>query len=272
MYQVKKLNHGGVEMLNTTIGQLLLIVFSFLLVIVFSGKKVFASQPEPEFPPRIFIVGDSTACNYPQSQAPRAGWGQILQEFFADEVEVVNAAASGRSSKSFIAEQRLEKVLSSIEPGDYLFIQFGHNDQKPEVERHTDPFTTYQEYLSNYINGAREKGAIPILLTPVNRRNFDANGKLKLTHGDYPAAMIQLGKKLNVPVIDIGAKSQVLFEQWGPEGTKRLFLWLKPGEHPNYPEGVEDNTHFCETGAVEIAKLVVEGIRELDLPLASYLK
>jgi lysophospholipase L1-like esterase len=260
-------------MLNTTIGQFLLVILtSFLLLIVLPGKKGLAGEAGQELPPRIFIVGDSTACNYPPSQAPRAGWGQVLPEFFGDEVEVVNAAASGRSSKSFIAEKRLDKVLSGIEPGDYLLIQFGHNDQKPDAERHTDPFTTYQEYLRVYINSAREKGVIPILLTPVNRRNFAAGGKLKLTHGEYPAAMQQLGEELNVPVIDLGAKSQVLFEAWGETGTKKLFLWLKPGEHPNYPEGVEDNTHFCVTGAVEIAKLVVEGIRELALPLAAYLK
>ncbi|NLW55509.1 MAG: rhamnogalacturonan acetylesterase [Firmicutes bacterium] len=256
----------------TTIGQFILLILASLFLLVSVEKKVLASQPSTEPSLRLFIVGDSTASNYPPSAAPRAGWGQVLQGFLNDRVAVVNAAASGRSSKSFIAEQRLEKVLNSLAPGDYLFIQFGHNDAKPDVERHTDPFTTYQEYLSIYINGAREKGAIPILLTPVNRRNFDANGKLKLTHGDYPAAMIQLGEKLNVPVIDLGAKSQVLFEEWGEEGTKQLFLWLKPGEHPNYPEGVEDNTHFCETGAREVAKLVVEGIRELALPLAAYLK
>lgn len=256
-----------------TLWSSLLIILCFLgLLFGFPGKKALASQALPGQPLRLFIVSDSTACNYGADVYPRAGWGQVIRYFFSEQVEVVNAAASGRSSKSFIDEKRLDRVLAQIKEGDYLLIQFGHNDSKPEAVRFTDPFTTYQDYLRQYIDGARAKGAIPVLLTPVNRRNFAAGGKLCLTHGDYPAAMLQLGEKLNVPVLEIGAKSQVLFEKLGREGTKKIFLWLQPGEHPNYPEGIEDNTHFCEAGATEIAKLVVEGIKELSLPLASYIR
>lgn len=220
----------------------------------------------------IFIAGDSTASTYPENRAPRAGWGQVFGQFFNEPVRVQNAAVSGRSSKSFIDEGLLNGIWDQIQPGDYLFIQFGHNDEKNEDPlRYTDPATTFRTYLTQYIEGARRKGATPILLTPVNRRKFDA-GTLVLTHGAYVPAIIELASELQVPLIDMCAKSQVLFEQLGEEGAKTVFLWLQPGDSPNYPQGESDNTHFSVTGAYAIAKLVVQGIRELNLPLAAYLK
>jgi len=220
----------------------------------------------------VFIAGDSTACDYEPAVAPRTGWGQVLNRFFDEEhVEIVNRAVSGRSSKSFINEGLLAKILADIKAGDYLLIQFGHNDPKKEdPHRYADP-DAYQTYLAQYVNGARKAGANPVLITPVNRRKFE-NGKLIPTHGVYPEAMIKLARELQVPLIDLTERSRVLFEKLGPEETKRLFLWLKPGENGNYPEGIQDDTHFLETGALEVAKLIVAGIRELDLPLAKYLK
>lgn len=221
---------------------------------------------------KIFIAGDSTACDYEPSRAPRAGWGQMIGRFFdQNRVVIANRAISGRSSMSFINEGALGGILADIKSGDYLLIQFGHNDAKKEdPSRYTDP-ATYQTYLSQYVNGARQAGANPVLITPVNRRSFE-QGRLVSTHGRYPEAMIALAKKEKVPLIDLTERSRVLFEALGEEKTKELFLWLKPGVSVNYPEGVQDDTHFAEKGAVEIAKLIVQGIKELNLPLAKYLR
>jgi lysophospholipase L1-like esterase len=218
---------------------------------------------------RIFLVGDSTVANYPEHEAPMAGWGQVFDSFLTDQATIYNEAMCGRSSNSFIEEGRLKNVLENIQCDDYLFIQFGHNDQKSYG---TQPFTTYQFYLTQYITGAREKGAIPVLITPVHRRNFDREGELVNTLDDYPEAMLQLATKLDVPLIDLWGKTEVLYQSLGAEGSKQLFVWFEPNEHPNYPEGIHDNTHFCKNGAIKIARLVTEGIQELKLPLAAYVK
>lgn len=215
---------------------------------------------------QLFLAGDSTVSEYGASAAPRAGWGQRIGECLKTDMVVRNEAASGRSSKSFIEEGRLERILEQIQCGDYLFVQFGHNDQKPD-ERRTEPYGTFQQYLRRYVDSARQKKAIPALITPVQRRSFDTQGRLKHTHGDYPDAMRQLAAELQVPLIDLTLKSGRLLQSLRPEASKKLFLWLEPGEHPNYPDGAEDNTHFCEYGAGEIAKLVVQGAREAGLLL-----
>ncbi len=221
---------------------------------------------------KIVVVGDSTASNYSAAQAPRTGWAQTFQQFFTSEVEVKNHAASGRSSKSFIAEGRLTAALRDLNAGDYLFIQFGHNDAKSDdASRYTSPFTTFKETLMTYIEAAREKGAFPVLLTPIERRRFN-NGVAGSSHGNYPVAMIQLGQELDVPVIDMTSKTRVMYNQLGTEKTKEIFLWLASGEHPNYPNGIEDNTHLQEYGAIEVGKLVVAGLKELNLPLVDFLK
>ncbi|MBT2758995.1 rhamnogalacturonan acetylesterase [Mesobacillus foraminis] len=221
----------------------------------------------------VYLAGDSTVSSYDQPLAPRMGWGQVLDRYFDDKIVVKNEASSGRSSKSFIDEGRLDAILDEIEKGDYLFIQFGHNDQKIEdPSRYTEPYSTYKSYLKQYIDGARAKNALPVLVTPVERRRFTAEGLARDSHGEYPAAMKELAKEENVPVIDLTAKSKSLFQELGPEATKEVFLWLEPGEHMNYPEGVQDNTHFQEAGAEKIAVLVAEGLKELKLvPLRNHL-
>jgi lysophospholipase L1-like esterase len=247
-------------------------VMVILVLSLLSGACGTKGGDKPTMPAiTIYLAGDSTVASYPGERAPLAGWGQFIGTYFTDRVTIINAAESGRSSKSFIDEGRLQKIADEIKKGDYLFVQFGHNDEKTDKERHTDPYTTYQSHLKQYIDGAREKGAIPVLVTPMNRRNFNQNGTLAMTHGVYPAAMIQLGKELQVPVIDLHMSSKKLFEQLGDEPTKKLFLWLAPGENANYPEGSKDNTHFNEYGASEMAKLVVQGIREAKLPLLDYM-
>ncbi|ULT58194.1 rhamnogalacturonan acetylesterase [Neobacillus drentensis] len=220
-------------------------------------------------PVQIFLAGDSTVANCPPHEAPMAGWGQVIQSFFTDEVKVHNHAKGGASTNSFIEEGRLETILESIQPGDYLFIQFGHNDQKTYG---TEAFTTYQSYLTEYINGAREKGATPILITSVNRRQFDEKNNLIHSLGDYPQSMIQLAERLEVKLIDLLTKTRKLYESLGVEGSKQLFTWFEPNAHPNYPEGIKDTTHFCEHGAREVAKLVIEGIQELQLPITDFIK
>ncbi|KAF0995309.1 rhamnogalacturonan acetylesterase [Geobacillus sp. TFV-3] len=231
-----------------------------------------ASKAGKETVITIYLAGDSTVAAVPRSRTPRTGWGEMLGAWFDDKVVVKNMAASGRSAKSFVEEGRLSRILHEMKQGDYLFIQFGHNDEKVnDPARCTEPFTSYQAYLKQYIDGARVKGATPVLITPVERRRFSADGQALNSHGLYPAAMKALGEREHVPVIDLTTKSRQRFEQLGPEQTKQLFLWLAPGEHPNYPHGIKDNTHFHERGAKEIARLIVEGIIELNLPLRRHL-
>lgn len=221
----------------------------------------------------VFLAGDSTVSTYPSSKSPKAGWGQMIDEMFDEQIVVKNLAVPGRSSKSYIEEGRLEKLLKQIKKGDYLFIQFGHNDQKVhDPTRYTDPDTTYKNYLKQYIEGARKKGAFPILITPVERRSFTLEGKAIDTHHKYPAAMIELGREEHVPVIDLTMKSKKLFQEMGADQTKKIFLCLKAGEYPNYPNGITDNVHFQENGAREMAKLVLEGIEEQKLPLWEYIR
>lgn len=220
----------------------------------------------------IFLVGDSTVSNYDESVAPRKGWGQVFGKFLDEDVTIYNQARSGRSSKSFIHEGHLSEVERLIQAGDYLLIQFGHNDSKPDKARATEPFTSYQDYLRQYIKLAKDKHAFPILITPVQRRSFNDDGHFYETHEDYPNAMKQIAQTSNVPLIDLTTMSRELYERLGPEESKKLFLWFKPGENDNYPDGIQDDTHFSTHGANEIAKLIIQGLRSLDLPLTRYIK
>ncbi|GAF63976.1 putative esterase [Bacillus sp. TS-2] len=218
---------------------------------------------------KIYLAGDSTVANYPKTSAPMAGWGQFLHLFVKEGVEIVNEATNGRSSKSFIEEGRLEKIQNNLKTGDYVFIQFGHNDQKSD-ERGTDPHTTYPEYLKKYLNVAKSAQAHPILITPVERRRFSAEGEFLPAHGEYPNAVKALAIQENIALIDLRKRSQMLMEELGHEQSKLLFTQLEKGEHPNYPEGVIDNTHFNESGAKEIAKLVVKEIHSLNHSLKKW--
>ncbi|WP_235714553.1 rhamnogalacturonan acetylesterase [Neobacillus dielmonensis] len=221
-------------------------------------------------PQRVFLAGDSTVEDVKPEQGIKKGWGQQIPPFFTDEVEFINKAAGGRSTMSFINEGRLAEILDEIKAGDFLFIQFGHNDQKMEDEtRGTDPFTTFQEYLTQFINGAREKGAIPILLTPVNRRTFDESGKVLNSLGDYPEAVRQLAVSQGVLLIDLFEKSKALFEKVGAEAAKQFFAWYE--QEPKKRDPKVDDTHFSAFGATKIAELVTEGIKELGLPISDYL-
>jgi lysophospholipase L1-like esterase len=214
-------------------------------------------------PRAIYIVGDSTASTYDQNEAPLAGWGQALPLFLDPRNQVVvNYALSGASSKSFLASGRLDTILSEIQPRDHLLISFGHNDEHEGAAFHTDPFTTYQVYLTRYISEARRRLAHPVLVTSVERRRFDLNGNAYPSHRDYPEAMRQLGRRLHVPVIDLEAISLELWQRFGPENTKKYFLWLSPLEYPNYPKGMSDDTHFQAFGAIGLARIVARSLVE----------
>jgi len=214
-------------------------------------------------PIRVFVAGDSTASTYASSLAPRAGWGQALPVFLTLNAEAVNVAKSGASSKSFVDLGLLDHILARIKPGDRLLISFGHNDEKIEdPARYTEPSTTYKSYLSQYIDRSRAKGAVPVLITSVERRRFTGTGVISPTHGAYPAAMRELAIAKRVPLIDLTASSTALWNQSGVEGTKKHFLHLAAGQHPNYPDGVQDNTHFQAFGAIEVARLVASSLRD----------
>lgn len=222
---------------------------------------------------KMFIAGDSTVTDQKQGGAPYAGWGQMLPALFKHDVCVDNYAVSGRSSKSFIDEGRLTVIAKQIKAGDFLLIQFGHNDEKNDPVRATDPFTTYKQYLSQYIEVARTHGATPILITPVSRRYFGTDGILTDTHGDYIVAMKELATEQQVLLIDLAEQTKLLLELLGEEQSKSLFVWLYPGEYINFPDGMEDNTHFQEQGALQVARLVAESIRTLAIqPLLMYLR
>ncbi|OCT15563.1 GDSL family lipase [Paenibacillus pectinilyticus] len=246
------------------------------LKLTFTGRAPRINAMEIEPAPSVcmlFLAGDSTVTDQPTDGYPYAGWGQMLPLFVKADAAVANYALSGRSSLSFIREGVLDTIWSKIKPHDYLLIQFGHNDQKPDEARYTEPYTTYKQTLQTYIDGARERGAFPILVTSVQRRFFEEDGTLRDTHGDYLTAMRELAEAEEVPLIDLAARSKALFEALGPEATKQLFMWLAPGEFLNFPDGVEDNTHFQQQGGIEVAKLVLAGLRELKLqPLSLYLR
>ncbi|WP_257535977.1 rhamnogalacturonan acetylesterase [Metabacillus litoralis] len=245
----------------------------FVALSIIKGHETFAIMNfHEEEKVHIYLAGDSTVSTYKKTLAPRMGWGQVLDEMFNERVMIHNEAVSKRSSKSFYNEGRLTKIVNHLQQGDYLFIQFGHNDEKVnDPSRYTEPFTTYKKYLKKYILAARSKGAFPVLITPVERRKFSPDGHIVHTHGDYPKAMKQLAEEENVPVIDLTSKSNQLFSKLGANKTKELFLWLPPNKNPHFPEGKKDNTHFQERGAYIVASLVIDGIKELNLPIKEHI-
>ncbi|KUM81854.1 rhamnogalacturonan acetylesterase [Streptomyces curacoi] len=198
----------------------------------------------------LYIAGDSTAAQKYAGAAPETGWGMALPFFLHKDRPVSNHAVNGRSSKSFVDEGRLDVVLAAIRPGDLLLIQFAHNDEKAtDPTRYTEPWTTYQDYLRLYIDGARARGARPVLATAVERRRFDASGNAVPTHGDYPAAMRALAQEERVTLLDIQALSLALWQRLGVEETKKYFNWTATEQ---------DNTHFNPPGAIAVARLVAQ--------------
>ena len=217
--------------------------------------------------PAIYIIGDSTV---EDNKPPFRGWGWALPEFVREGIAVKNHALSGRSSRSFWEEGLFTPVAEHITVGDMLLIQFGHNDEKDD-ERHTDPATTFPEHLMRYVNAAREKLALPVLLTPVSRRFFSEPTSLMYTHGEYPRAIRDLAEKEGLPLCDLEADSRRLYLSLGPDKTAELFVRLAPGENPDFPDGHDDKTHFNAYGAKKIAELVAGELRSVPA-CAEYLK
>ncbi|WP_265446703.1 GDSL-type esterase/lipase family protein [Acetivibrio straminisolvens] len=228
--------------------------------------KVFLSsafQPVSEDKITIYIASDSTAQSYGASYAPQAGWGQFLGQYFTSNVVIANRAIAGRSSKSFVDEGRLDSILNEIKPGDYLLIQFGHNDATiSNPDRYAAPYTTYKEYLAKYVDGARQKGAIPVLITPVGRLNYKNNVFVN-DFPDYCTAMKQVAAEKNVKLIDLMTKSLNYYTSIGYNETYKLFM---------VSVNNTDYTHFTEKGALQIARLVAEGVKEINLDISKYLK
>jgi lysophospholipase L1-like esterase len=214
----------------------------------------------------IFLIGDSTMADKRVEAFPETGWGMPFRYFFDSTVAVHNHAKNGRSTNSFIRENLWSAVNGKLKTGDYVFIQFGHNDEaKEKTERYTTP-VEYKANLEGFVRDCRRKNAIPVLLTPVTRRKF-AEGKVTETHLGYSEIVRRVAAETRTPLIDLDRKSQQLLQRFGEEQSRLLFLHLYPGEHPNYPEGKTDNTHFSELGARLVAQLVLEGIREQHLDL-----
>lgn len=211
----------------------------------------------------IYLAGDSTCAYNDISSYPQIGWGQTLHMYMTNDVIIHNHAMNGRSSKSFITEGRLELIENELQPGDLLLIQFGHNDQKEEETKRTDPYTSYQAYLTKYIEAARSKGATPILLTSLYRRFFDAGIIRDFVHFDFPEAMKDLAVRQDVPLIDVCQISKLWMIQEGEEATKPYFMHLEPDVYVNYPKGLQDNTHLRFEGAVKVAGFVAEGLKGL---------
>ena len=215
----------------------------------------------------VYLIGDSTLSIKDPKAYPETGWGMPFTQFFDESVTVDNRAQNGRSTKSFVAENRWQPVAAALQPGDYVFIQFGHNDEVPTKKTYT-PEADYRNYLVRFITETRAKKASPVLITPVARRKFDANGKVEETHAVYANIVREVAQSQHVPLIDLDQESQALLQQFGVENSKLLFNQLAPGEHPNYPDGREDNTHFNELGARKMAEIVLADIRSLKLELA----
>jgi lysophospholipase L1-like esterase len=210
--------------------------------------------------PTIFLAGNSTVTD--QVSEPWAAWGQMLPYFFnPGKISVANYAESGEAMKSFLARRKLDKIVTQMKAGDYLFIQFGHNDQKPQSSSYVKPFAGYKDCLKIFINAAREKGAYPVLVTSMHRRKFDANGKIINTHGDYPEAMRQTAKEENVPLIDLHAMSRQLYEALGVEGSRKALVHYPANTFKGQTKALADNSHHSTYGAFQLAKCVVEGIR-----------
>jgi lysophospholipase L1-like esterase len=240
------------------------------LLIPFVFAAVAASAPQPI---TLFLAGDSTMAEKLPTRRPETGWGEMLGQYFRpDEVRIANRAMNGRSTRTFIDEGHWRAIVDSLKPGDYVFIQFGHNDEAADrPDRYTPP-ADYRRNLIRMADDARAKGALPVLLTPVRRRKFDKNGQLEDTHGEYPDIMRAIAAEYAVPLIDMHRTSADVVASYGADSSAKLFLQVEVGENPNYPEGVHDNTHFRPLGAELMARLAVDGIRELKLGLAAHLK
>lgn len=219
----------------------------------------------------IHTIGDSTMADKKPEVFPETGWCQAFPPLLIPGVTLRNHAVNGRSTKSFIDEGRWKNVTDSLRAGDYVWIQFGHNDQKiQDSTRYTEPRGKYRENLQQFIVETREKGATPILFTSIVRRKFDDSGNPVDTHGEYPEVVRELASAMNVTLIDLQRMTEKLVLETGVEESKKIYLWTAPDER--YPEGRKDDTHLSSEGAETVAGLVAKELKKMKHPLAAYLK
>jgi lysophospholipase L1-like esterase len=239
--------------------------FAFLACLLTSVS--FAREPIV-----IYLAGDSTMAEKVPEKRPETGWGENLQAHFdAAKVRVENHAKNGRSTRTFLEEGRWAAITEKLQPSDYVFIQFGHNDASVEkVDRYAPP-AVYRNNLIGFVAEVRNKQATPILFTPVARRRVDDKGELQDGHGEYPGIVREVAKTFSVPLIDMHRSSSAVLQRYGAEASQQLFLILPAGANPNYPNGINDNTHFSPLGAEEMAKAAVAELRDADRKLAAQL-
>jgi lysophospholipase L1-like esterase len=240
------------------------------LTLEFNGEQpgVAAIQIKPNpAATTVFLAGDSTVTD--QLNEPWAGWGQMLPHFFKQGIAVSNQAESGLALFSFERQRRLEKVLSMMKKGDYIFIQFGHNDQKDKSEG-AGPFTSYRANLTRYVQATREKDGIPVLVTPMERRRWE-NGMAMATLADYAEAVRQVGAEMKVPVIDLHVMSLELYGALGEKESTKAFVFYPTNTFPGQSGALKDNTHHSTYGGYELARCVVEGIKAKLPDLAKHL-
>ena len=225
----------------------------------------------PARPITVWLAGDSTMAQKQPDKRPETGWGEALQPCFdSTQVRVANRAMNGRSTRSFVAEGRWKAIVDSLKAGDYVFIQFGHNDEKVGTANYSSP-DDYRRNLVQFVDDVRARGGHPVLFTPVVRRRFDG-AHLVDTHGAYPDAARAAANEAHVPLVDMTRASAALVEPLGPDSSRALWLHLEPGANANYPAGVHDDTHFNPRGAERMAGLAIDALRALHLELATQLR
>lgn len=216
----------------------------------------------------IFVAGDSTAANYSKERAPMTGWAQVLQEFAKPGVKIENRAAGGRSTKSFRAEKRWDGILNDLKPGDFVMIQFGHNDQKKDKPSvYAEAETAYRDNLKRFVAEVRAKKANPVILTSVSRRLFRKDGTLSQSLGKYPQVAREVAEETAAPLIDANAMTMEWLRKAGDKGSTQYFTHVAPGEFPGYPKGSKDNSHFREKGARAVAEMIVENAKKQKLAI-----
>ena len=219
--------------------------------------------------PTVFLCGNSTVVD--QDDEPWASWGQMIPRWFTDSVCFCNLAESGETASTFIGAGRLKKALSMMKPGDYIIMEFGHNDQK-QKQPGSGAYYNFATALKTFVDEARLRGATPVFITPTQRRSFDSEGHIRETHENYPEAMAWVAERENVPLIDLHAMTRTLFEALGVEDSKRAFVHYPAGSYPGQTQAFADNTHFNPYGAYQIAKCVVEGLIEKQIGFVRYLR
>ncbi|WP_411345303.1 rhamnogalacturonan acetylesterase [Paenibacillus sp. WLX1005] len=252
---------------------MLLLVALVLLVGLWIAMEASADKRTPHAQPVVYIAGDSTVQTYTSDQQPQAGWGQMIGHYFDTGIVFSNHAISGRSTRTFIQQGRLDEIMNEIRPGDYLLIQFGHNDANTAKPDRYTPVNEYGRLLRDYVERARQNGATPVLITPMGTRDYNAQaGGFTISFPQYVEKMKQVAADTDTPLVDLSTSSVAYYNQLGEDATKKLFLYAEPGQYPAFPNGAQDNIHFQNKGADQMARLVAQGIQQLSIPLANHVQ